>query len=84
MAVWRPSGLGHPGSVDQQALSEAEAWFREVMESQRCLATHRRLSGWFPDLVGPIRGCGFIGLVLIREGDAQRLVELARERGYYY
>lgn len=41
-----------------------------------------RLSGWFPELVGPIRGCGLIiGLVLIREGDAQRLVELARERG---
>ncbi|KAH9999387.1 acetylornithine aminotransferase [Russula vinacea] len=40
------------------------------------------LSGWFPELVGPIRGCGLIiGLVLIREGDAQRLVELARERG---
>jgi acetylornithine aminotransferase len=46
---------------------------------------HRRLeklSGWFPGLVGPIRGCGLIiGLVLIREGDPQRLVELARERG---
>ena len=41
-----------------------------------------RLSGWFPELVGPIRGCGLIvGLVLIREGDPQRLVELARERG---
>ena len=38
----------------------------------------------FPGLVavGPIRGCGLIlGLVLTREGDPQRLVELARERG---
>jgi acetylornithine aminotransferase len=48
---------------------------------------HRRLeklSRWFPELVGPIRGCGLIiGLVLIREGDPQRLVELARERGVF-
>lgn len=41
-----------------------------------------RLSGWFPDLVGQIRGRGLIiGLVLQREGDPQRLAELARERG---
>ena len=41
-----------------------------------------RLSGWFPEIVGPIRGCGLIvGLVLTREGDPQRLMELARERG---
>jgi len=41
-----------------------------------------RLSGWFPDLVGPIRGRGLIiGLVLLREGHPQRVVELARERG---
>ena len=41
-----------------------------------------RLSGWFPTSVGPIRGCGLIlGMVLIREGDPQRLIELARERG---
>lgn len=41
-----------------------------------------KLSGWFPDLVGPIRGRGLIiGLVLLREGHPQRVVELARERG---
>ena len=42
-----------------------------------------RLSEWFPNLVGsPVRGRGLIiGLVLRREGDPQRLVELARERG---
>jgi acetylornithine aminotransferase len=41
-----------------------------------------RLSEWFPELVGPIRGRGLIiGLVLRREGHPQRLVELARERG---
>ncbi|KAI0003026.1 acetylornithine aminotransferase [Russula compacta] len=41
-----------------------------------------RLSEWFPDLVGLIRGRGLIiGLVLHREGDPQRLAELARERG---
>lgn len=41
-----------------------------------------RLSEWFPKLVGPVRGRGLIvGLVLHREGDPQRLVELARERG---
>jgi len=40
------------------------------------------LSGWFPNLVGPIRGRGLIiGLVLRREGDPQRLADLARERG---
>ena len=41
-----------------------------------------RLSGWFPNLAGPVRGRGLIiGLVLRREGDPQRLVDLARERG---
>jgi acetylornithine aminotransferase len=41
-----------------------------------------RLSGWFPELVGPIRGRGLIiGLVLLRDGHPQQLVELARERG---
>ncbi|KAH9077411.1 acetylornithine aminotransferase [Lactarius deliciosus] len=40
------------------------------------------LSEWFPNLVGPIRGRGLIiGLVLRREGDPQRLADLARERG---
>jgi acetylornithine aminotransferase len=41
-----------------------------------------RLSGWFPDLAGTVRGRGLIvGLVMHRDGDAQRLVSLARERG---
>ncbi|KAH9045639.1 acetylornithine and succinylornithine aminotransferase [Lactarius pseudohatsudake] len=40
------------------------------------------LSEWFPNLVGPVRGRGLIiGLVLRREGDPQRLADLARERG---
>lgn len=47
------------------------------------LSRLEHLSGWFPNLVGgPIRGRGLIiGLALRREGDPQRLVELARERG---
>jgi acetylornithine aminotransferase len=41
-----------------------------------------RLSEWFPELVGPIRGRGLIiGVVLLREGHPQKLLELARERG---
>jgi acetylornithine aminotransferase len=46
------------------------------------LSRLEKLPGWFPELVGPIRGRGLIvGLPLVRVGDAQRVVELARERG---
>jgi acetylornithine aminotransferase len=41
-----------------------------------------RLSEWFPELVGPVRGRGLIiGLVLLREGHPHKIIELARERG---
>jgi acetylornithine aminotransferase len=54
-----------------------------MMGTSALLFNHlERLSEWFPKLVGPVRGRGLIiGLVLHHEGDPQRLVELARERG---
>jgi acetylornithine aminotransferase len=47
------------------------------------LARLERLPEWFPGVVGSkVRGRGLIlGLVMEREGDPGRLVELARERG---
>lgn len=64
-------------------LSE-RAFVSHLMEtSTYLLGRLEKLSGWYPELVAPkIRGRGMIlGLVLKREGDPGRLVELARERG---
>ena len=55
-----------------------------LMETSAYLAGRLdQLTKWFPDLVCPyVRGRGLIaGLELRRDGDAGRLVELARERG---
>ncbi|KAI0269209.1 acetylornithine aminotransferase [Gloeopeniophorella convolvens] len=63
-------------------LSEPEFVSHLMEMSAFLLARLEMVAGWFPKLVGEIRGRGLIvGLGLLREGDPQRLVELARERG---
>ncbi|KAI0309256.1 acetylornithine aminotransferase [Amylostereum chailletii] len=60
------------------------AFVAHLMETSAYLVGRlERLAGWFPEVAGPaVRGRGLIvGLVLKREGDPGRLVELARERG---
>ena len=60
-----------------------QEFVRNMMGTSALLLNRlERLSEWFPSLMGEIRGRGLmIGLVMRREGDPQRLVELARERG---
>ncbi|KAI0307384.1 acetylornithine aminotransferase [Multifurca ochricompacta] len=63
-------------------LSQREFTSHLMRTSASLLNRLEKLSDWFPELVGPVRGRGLIvGLVLLREGDPQRLVDLARERG---
>jgi acetylornithine aminotransferase len=63
-------------------LSQREFVSHMKNTSEYLIRRLERLSVWFPDLVGPIRGRGLIiGLVLRREGHPQKVVELARERG---
>ncbi|KAI9507692.1 acetylornithine and succinylornithine aminotransferase [Russula earlei] len=63
-------------------LSQGEFVSHLKRTSALLLRRLERLSGWFPELVGRIRGRGFIiGIALLREGDPQRVIELARERG---
>jgi acetylornithine aminotransferase len=65
-----------------ERLSEGEFVSHLTKTSAFLLSRLERLSEWFPDMVGTIRGRGLIvGLAMSRDGDAQRLVDLARERG---
>jgi acetylornithine aminotransferase len=63
-------------------LSESDFVSHLMKTSAFLLNRLARLSGWFPELVGTVRGRGLIvGLEMPGDGDAQRLVDLARERG---
>jgi acetylornithine aminotransferase len=63
-------------------LSRREFVSHLMKTSAFLLSRLEKLSEWFPELVGTVRGRGLIvGLVMSRGGDAQRLVGLARERG---
>jgi len=63
-------------------LSRREFVSHLMKTSAFLLSRLEKLSEWFPELVGTVRGRGLIvGLVMPRDGDAQRLADLARERG---
>jgi acetylornithine aminotransferase len=65
-----------------ERLSEGDFVSHLMKTSAFLFSRLERLSEWFPEMVGTIRGRGLIvGLAMSRDGDAQRLVDLARERG---